>query len=199
MSFNILEKNIFLEKNGVMLTPLSLDHTEALAEICKKGEFGKINTISTPDFMKMNVYVENALQQKQQGIRYPFVVIDSNSKKIIGTTSYHDIIFAAKRLEIGYTWYAIEYQRTHVNTTCKYLLLNYAFEVLKANTVGFRTDVLNFKSQKAIERLGIHKDGIFRGNAIRKDGTIQDMFIYSVILREWQVLEKKIIYLLSKY
>lgn len=199
MSFDLLKQNIVLSKNNVKLVPLTFEHLDELTEICKSGDFGKIRTTSTPNFTEVNLYIEKALIQKEKGVRYPFAVLESSSNKLIGTTSYHDIIHTAKRLEIGNTWYKSEFQRTHVNTTCKYLLFNYAFEILKANTVGLRADVFNFKSQRAIERLGIQKDGVIRGNAIRKDGTIRDTVMYSVVAGEWGNIKAHLQYLLDSY
>jgi RimJ/RimL family protein N-acetyltransferase len=103
----------------------------------------------------------------------------------VGSTSYHDIVPAVRRLEIGYTWYARRAQRTHVNTACKLLLLTHAFETLEANVVGWRTDNFNFASQRAIERLGAKKDGVIRGHALRRDGTIRDTVMYSLHVGEW--------------
>ncbi|MGN5724978.1 GNAT family N-acetyltransferase [Acinetobacter calcoaceticus] len=199
MSFDLLKQNIVLNKNNVALASLTFEHLEELTEICKSGNFGKIRTTSTPHFTEVNLYIEKALNQKEKGIRYPFAVLENSSQKLIGTTSYHDILYTAKRLEIGNTWYKPEFQRTHVNTTCKYLLFNYAFEILKANTVGLRADIFNFKSQKAIERLGIQKDGVIRGNAVRKDGTIRDTVMYSVVAGEWENIKAHLEYLLDSY
>lgn len=103
-----------------------------------------------------------------------------------------------RRLEIGYTWYAKSFQRTHVNTNCKYLLLEYAFEKLQANTVVLRTDIFNFKSQRAIERLGAKKDGILRGHILRQDGTLRDTIIYIIISSEWTNVKVHISALLNK-
>lgn len=199
MSFDLLKQDIVLNKNNVTLVPLTFEHLEELTELCKSGDFGKIRTTSTPHFTEVNLYIEKALSQKEKGVRYPFAVLESSSKKLIGTTSYHDILHTAKRLEIGNTWYKTEFQRTHVNTTCKYLLFTYAFESLKASTVGLRADIFNFKSQRSIERLGIHKDGVIRGNAIRKDGTIRDTVMYSVIAGEWENIKAHLKYLLESY
>ena len=118
-----------------------------------------------------------------------FVVIDETTGKAIGTTSYHDILTAPKRLEIGYTWYAQSYWRSHVNTACKLMLMGYAFETLGYQTVGWRTDILNTRSQQAIERLGAKKDGIIRGNRLNKDGNISDTVMYSVIASEWPTVK----------
>lgn len=185
MSFENLKQPIYLSYERVSLVPLSLTHTDALSEIAQRGNFGRLRVTSTPDASQTEHYIEQALLQKNLGQRYPFAVLDTQTGKLLGTTSYHDILFDVQRLEIGYTWYDIEVQKNHVNTLCKYLLFKYAFETLQANTVGLRTDIFNFKSQKAIERLGVRQDGIIRGNALRKDGTIRDTVMYSVIAGEW--------------
>ena len=185
MQSNLFLENIELALNNICLVPLSYEHEEGLAEVLKDGELWNLRITSTPHFSEVRSYIETALMQKEQGSRYPFAVLEENTGKILGTTSYHDILENVRRYEIGYTWYAQSVQRTHVNTTCKLLLLEYAFEQLNANTVGLRTDQFNFKSQRAIERLGAKKDGIIRGDALRKDGTIRDTVMYSIVKGEW--------------
>lgn len=185
MQSNLFLENIELALNNICLVPLSYEHEEGLAEVLKDGELWNLRITSTPHFSEVRSYIETALMQKEQGSRYPFAVLEENTGKILGTTSYHDILENVRRYEIGYTWYAQSVQRTHVNTTCKLLLLEYAFEQLNAKTVGLRTDQFNFKSQRAIERLGAKKDGIIRGEAIRKDGTIRDTVMYSIVKGEW--------------
>ena len=185
MQSNLFLENIELALNNICLVPLSYEHEEGLAEVLKDGELWNLRITSTPHFSEVQSYIETALMQKEQGSRYPFAVLEENTGKILGTTSYHDILENVRRYEIGYTWYAQSVQRTHVNTTCKLLLLEYAFEQLNAKTVGLRTDQFNFKSQRAIERLGAKKDGIIRGDALRKDGTIRDTVMYSIVKGEW--------------
>jgi RimJ/RimL family protein N-acetyltransferase len=104
---------------------------------------------------------------------------------IVGTTRYHDIVAAIDRVEIGWTWYAKSWQRSHVNTACKLLLFTHAFESLGCKVVGLRTDNFNFASQRAIERLGARKDGVLRHHFARRDGSIRDSVMYSVIASEW--------------
>ncbi len=185
MQSNLFLENIELALNNICLVPLSYEHDQGLAEVVKDGELWNLRITSTPHFSEVQSYIETALMQKEQGSRYPFAVLEENTGKILGTTSYHDILENVRRYEIGYTWYAQSVQRTHVNTTCKLLLLEYAFEQLNAKTVGLRTDQFNFKSQRAIERLGAKKDGIIRGDALRKDGTIRDTVMYSIVKGEW--------------
>lgn len=171
-----------LSSNGITLKPLMLSHATDLVEACKDGELWKINETSVPEPDKVIDYINAADSMSD---RQAFVVIDESSGKVIGTTSFHDILPISKRLEIGYTWYAKSYWRTHVNTTCKLMLLTYIFETLKYQTVGWRTDIDNHRSQQAIERLGAKKDGVIRGNRIRRDGIISDTVMYSVVSSEW--------------
>jgi RimJ/RimL family protein N-acetyltransferase len=126
-------------------------------------------------------------------------VIEDATDDVLGSTSYHDILPAVKRLEIGYTWYARRAQRTHVNTACKLLLLAHAFDTLGCNVVGWRTDNFNFASQRAIERLGAKRDGVLRGHALRRDGTIRDTVMYSLHRGEWPEVQAQLRYLLSRY
>jgi len=112
-------------------------------------------------------------------------VRELGSNKIVGSTRYHDVIKAASRVEIGYTWYAKSWQKSHVNTACKLLLLAHAFDALGCKVVGLRTDNFNFNSQRAIEALGAKKDGVLRHHWPRRDGTIRDTVMYSIVLAEW--------------
>lgn len=188
-----------LELNGIRLEPLTLAHEKGLQEACKDGELWKIRVTSTPHYTEVKDYIKNALAQQARGERFAFAVVNTKTNEVLGTTGYHDILVAPKRLEVGYTWYAKKAQRTYVNTTCKLLLLTHAFETLKANVVGFRADQFNFASQKAIERLGATKDGVIRGNLVRKDGTIRDAVIYSIVQGNWQNVKAHIQDLLTRY
>ncbi|CAI3937947.1 GNAT family N-acetyltransferase [Commensalibacter communis] len=189
--------SVRLEKDNIHLEPLSLAHQEGLQQACKDGELWKLRVTSTPHYSEVNSYIHTALQAREIGKRFAFAVIDDQNNRVIGTTSYHDILPAVQRLEIGYTWYAKSVQRTSVNTICKLLLLEYAFETLQARTVGWRTDIFNLKSQRAIERLGAKKDGVVRGDALRKDGTIRDTVMYSVVAGEWLNIKAHLIGLLD--
>jgi RimJ/RimL family protein N-acetyltransferase len=171
-----------LSSNGIILKPLMLTHANDLVQACQDGELWKINVTSIPEPDKVIDYINTAASTPD---RKAFVVIDASTGKAIGSTSFHDILPFAKRLEIGYTWYAKSYWRTHVNTTCKLMLLTYIFETLEYQTVGWRTDIGNYRSQQAIERLGAKKDGVIRGNRVRRDGVISDTVMYSLIKSEW--------------
>ncbi|MCD0189427.1 GNAT family N-acetyltransferase [Acinetobacter sp. PW68] len=192
--------HVFLNKNNIRLIPLSFEHESGLMEACKDGQLWKLRVTSTPHYSEVHHYIETALIQKNRKVHVIHLLSSKKSSgKILGTTSYHDVLLNVKRLEIGYTWYAKSVQRTHVNTTCKLLLLQFAFEQLNTETVGLRTDIFNIKSQRAIERLGAKKDGIIRGHALRKDGTTRDTVMYSIIKSEWTNIKAHLIDLLDNY
>lgn len=176
---------VVLAANGVRLEPLSLEHEEGLRHAAEDGQLWNLRVTSVPEPQNTRAYIEMALRMRAAGNRFAFVVQDEASGKVLGSTSYHDILAEVRRVEIGYTWYAKSVQRSHVNTSCKLLLLTHAFEVLGANVVGWRTDILNHASQNAIERLGAQKDGVLRGHALRRDGTIRDTVMYSMLHSEW--------------
>ncbi|WP_105244251.1 MULTISPECIES: GNAT family N-acetyltransferase [unclassified Psychrobacter] len=182
-------ERVTLSSNGIILEPLTLNHTADLVEACQDGELWKINVTSVPEPDKVIDYINVADSMTD---RQAFAVIDERTGKAIGSTSFHDILPTTKRLEIGYTWYAKSYWRTHVNTTCKLMLLTYVFETLQYQTVGWRTDIDNHRSQQAIERLGAKKDGVIRGNRVRRDGVISDTVMYSMIYSEWADIKSKL-------
>jgi N-acetyltransferase len=174
-----------LEGHGVRLEPLSAEHEKGLAEAAKDGKLWELWFTSVPEPEKTRAYIDTALQGQRDGHMLPWVVRDAKSGDILGSTRYHDIIPGADRVEIGYTWYAQRCQRTHVNTASKTLLFTYAFETLECKVVGLRTDNFNFRSQRAIEALGARKDGVIRHHWPRRDGSIRDTVMYSVLATEW--------------
>ena len=189
---------VTLSARGVSLVPLTLDHEAGLRAAAADGELWNIRVTSVPEPEAMRAYIESALAMHEAGNRFAFAVMDASSGKVLGCTSYHDIVPAVKRVEIGWTWYGKSSQRTHVNTTCKLLMLSHAFETLGCHVVGWRTDNFNFVSQAAIERLGARKDGVIRGHALRRDGTIRDTVMYSLRSGEWPEVKAQLLYLLDK-
>jgi N-acetyltransferase len=181
-----VDPGVILEGRGVRLEPMRRDHEEALRAAAADGELWKLHFTSVPEPDGTQAYIETALADRAKGIRVPWVVWELTSGKVIGSTSYHDIIPAARRVEIGYTWYSRSWQRTHVNSACKLRLLEHAFDTLGCSVVGWRTDILNSRSQAAIERLGAKKDGVVRRQAQRRDGTLRDTVMYSVTDDEWR-------------
>ena len=176
---------VTLASEHLRLEPLGLEHVEGLKRAAADGELWTIRVTSVPDPDDTRGYIERALQAFGEGHRLAFAVLDARSGEVIGSSSYHDIVPAVERLEIGYTWYARSRQRTRVNASAKLLLMTHAFETLGARLVGWRTDNFNFASQRAIERLGARKDGILRHHAVRRDGTIRDTVMYSMTAGEW--------------
>ncbi len=188
---------VVLRDRGLRLEPLALTHEAGLAAAAADGELWRIRVTSVPEPESTRAYIEAALQGREQGTRFAFAVIDEASERVLGSTSYHDILDAVQRVEIGYTWYAKSVQRTHVNTTCKLLMMGHAFDTLRCRVVGWRTDNFNFASQRAIERLGARKDGVIRGHAARRDGTIRDTVMYSMTAGEWPEARAQLLYLLQ--
>ncbi len=181
-----VDPTVTLEGRGVRLEPLRLEHETALKAAAADGELWKLHFTSVPEPENTRAYIESALADCAKAIRVPWAVRELGGGRIIGSTSYHDIIPATRRVEIGYTWYGGSWQRTHVNTACKLLLMEHAFDTLGCSVVGWRTDNLNVRSQAAIERLGAKKDGVIRRQALRRDGTFRDTVMYSVIDTEWR-------------
>jgi len=176
---------IVLEARGIRLEPLSSEHHEALATAAADGRLWEYWFIAVPPPEGMRTYVADALEGQRAGDMLPWVVRDLSSGAIVGSTRYHDIVPAIDRVEIGHTWYGQSRQRTHVNTTCKLLLLGHAFDTLGCKVVGLRTDNFNFRSQRAIEALGAKRDGVIRHYGIRRDGSARDVVMYSILASEW--------------
>ncbi len=189
---------VTLEDRGIKLVPLSLDHEDGLRAAAADGELWNIRVTSVPEPDQTRQYIEDALSMREAGNRFAFAITDAASGTVLGSSSYHDILPAVKRVEIGYTWYARRCQRTHVNTTCKLLLMTHAFNTLGCHVVGWRTDNFNHASQNAIERLGARKDGVIRGHALRRDGSIRDTVMYSLRSGEWPEVRAQLLYLRDK-
>ena len=189
---------VTLAARGVKLVPLGLEHEAGLRAAAADGELWTLRITSVPEPEYTRKYIDDALSMREAGNRFAFAVTDEATGRVLGSSSYHDIVPAVKRVEIGYTWYGKSSQRSHVNTTCKLLLLTHAFETLGCHVVGWRTDNFNFASQAAIERLGAKKDGVIRGHALRRDGTIRDTVMYSLRSGEWPEVRAHLLYLLDK-
>jgi RimJ/RimL family protein N-acetyltransferase len=179
-----------LEGFRVRLEPLLPEHEEGLRAAASDGRLWELWYTSVPEPGHVGSYIATALSGQKQGHMLPWAVRDLDSGAIVGTTRYHDILAEIDRVEIGYTWYARRWQRTHVNTTCKLLLFEHAFENLGCQVVGLRTDNFNFASQRAIEALGAKKDGVLRHQHPRRDGTVRDTVVYSVLAREWPDIKR---------
>jgi RimJ/RimL family protein N-acetyltransferase len=174
-----------LEGHGVRLEPLAEEHEAALRAAATDGALWQLWYTSVPEPDNVAAYIATALEGQHAGHMLPWIVRELASGAVAGSTRFHDIVPAVDRVEIGYTWYAQRWQRTHVNTACKLLLFAHAFERVGCQVVGLRTDNFNFASQRAIERLGARKDGVIRHHQARRDGTVRDSVMYSVLAAEW--------------
>jgi len=189
---------VVLERDPVRLVPLGLEHEEGLKAAAADGELWHLRVTSVPEPEATRAYIETALQQRREGQRLAFAVLDAATGAVIGSSSFHDIVPAVERLEIGYTWYAKSRQRSAVNTSCKLLMMQHAFETLGAQLVGWRTDNFNFASQRAIERLGARKDGVLRHHARRRDGSVRDTVMYSLAAGEWPEVKAQLLWQLAR-
>ena len=187
-----------LEGHGVRLEPLSEAHEKDLDAAAQDGRLWELFFTSVPAPGETRAYIDAALKGQKDGHMLPWVVRELKGNTIVGSTRYHDILAAADRVEIGYTWYAQRCQRTHVNTACKLLLFGYGFEKLNCGVIGLRTDNFNFRSQRAIEALGAKKDGVIRHHAPRRDGTIRDTVLYSVLATEWPDVKRHLQFRLKR-
>ena len=188
-----------LAGHGIRLEPLTLEHEADLSAAAADGELWNLWFTSVPRPEETKTYIETALAGYQAGHMLPWAVRELSTGKIVGSTRYHDVVANIDRVEIGYTWYAKSWQKSHVNTVCKLLLLAHAFDTLGCKVVGLRTDNFNFNSQKAIEGLGAKKDGILRHHAIRRDGSVRDSVMYSILSTEWASVKQHLRFRLSRH
>jgi RimJ/RimL family protein N-acetyltransferase len=189
---------IELEGHGVRLEPMTATHADGLRGAASDGNLWELWFTAVPEPDNVDAYIAAALDGQKAGHMWPWVVREQASGRIVGSTRYHDIVPAVDRVEIGYTWYARSWQRTHVNTACKLLLFQHAFETVGCAVVGLRTDNFNFASQRAIERLGAKKDGVIRHHQARRDGSVRDSVMYSVLKQEWPDVKRHLLLRLSR-
>ncbi len=175
------------------------EHANALALAASDGELWTLWYTSVPMPEEAPQYIASALEGMQSGHMLPWVVRQLASDSIIGTTRYHDIVPSAHRVEIGYTWYSARMQRTHVNPACKLLLLRHAFDTLGCGVVGLKTDHFNMRSQRAIEALGAQRDGVIRQHHARRDGSVRDSVVYSIVRAEWPDVSRALLARLEQH
>jgi RimJ/RimL family protein N-acetyltransferase len=190
---------VTLEGHGVRLEPLTAEHADGLAAAAADGRLWELWYTSVPEPERTAAYVAEALEGQRAGHMLPWAVRDLATDTIAGTTRYHDIVPVIDRVEIGWTWYAKRWQRTHVNTACKLLLLTHAFDALGCRVVGLRTDNFNFASQRAIAALGAHRDGVIRHHHPRRDGSVRDSVMFSILASEWRDVKKHLTLRLARH
>ncbi|MDB4906755.1 MAG: GCN5-related N-acetyltransferase [Gemmatimonadetes bacterium] len=188
-----------LEGYGVRLEPLTAAHVDALIAAASDGKLWELWFTSVPSAEEAAGYVKTALDGQAAGTFLPWAVRDLATDTIVGSTRYHDIVPAADRVEIGYTWYSASRQKSHVNTACKLLLLGHAFDTAGCKVVGLRTDNFNFASQNAIAALGAKKDGVIRHHSPRRDGSVRDTVLFSILAEEWPDVKKHLLHRIAKH
>ncbi len=190
---------VTLEGYGIRLEPLVNEHRDGLAAATADGKLWELWFTAVPEPERVQTYIDDALAGLAAGHMLPWAVREVTSGTIVGSTRYHDIVAEIDRVEVGYTWYAKRWQRSHVNTACKLLLFSHAFDTLGCKVVGLRTDNFNFASQRAIEALGAKKDGILRHHRARGDGTVRDSVMYSILAQEWPDVKRHLEFRLRRH
>lgn len=190
---------VTLEGDGIRLEPLAYEHRDGLATAAADGRLWELWFTVVPGPEQLQSYIADALAGQEQGHMLPWAIRELTSGTIIGSTRYHDIVAGIDRVEIGYTWYGRRWQRSHVNTTCKLLLLGHAFDTLGCKVVGLQTDNFNLASQRAIEALGARKDGVIRHHRARRDGTVRDTVMYSILATEWSDVKRHLEFRLKRH
>jgi RimJ/RimL family protein N-acetyltransferase len=176
---------------------LAQDHCEGLTEAVKDGELWKLWYTSIPRAEDMGKEIDRRLGLQAAGSMLPWTVFDADGR-IAGMTTYMNVDAPNRRVEIGSTWYATRVQRSALNTQCKLLLLDHAFEKLDCIAVEFRTHFFNHQSRRGIERLGAKLDGILRSHQIASNGTLRDTVVYSIIAAEWPTVKAHLTYQLNE-
>lgn len=187
-----LQESIELSGKRVKLLPMQLEHTAGLFEAGQNKEIWRYMPMKMESLRDMTRLVEEALAAKAKGTEYPFVIIDQESNRIVGSTRFLDISVPNRNLEIGWTWHTPEVWRTGVNTESKYLLLQYCFEQLQTVRVQIKADARNQRSLQAIERIGAVKEGTLRHNRYVHDGYLRDSVYFSILAEEWPAVKLRL-------
>jgi N-acetyltransferase len=194
----MLIEPVTLEGHLVRLEPLSLGHVPGLCEVGLDPDLWTITMALIRNDEEMKEYVATALKSQEAGTALPFATIDKQSGRIVGSTRFGNIDKVNRRVEIGWTWLGKEFQRTHVNTEAKYLMLKHAFEVWGCHRVEFKTDVINEKSRNALKRIGAKEEGILRRHQVTASGRVRDSIYYSIVDHEWLDVRKMLEEMLTK-
>jgi N-acetyltransferase len=176
----------------VALWPLEATHAEALYESGKDSALWHLSAMRVASLEDMRALVATFLADQSAGTALPFVIVERQGQRIIGSTQIHSIVRAYRQVEVGKTWLAADWWSTGINTACKYLLLAHCFETLQCLRVQFRVDGRNLRSQQALERIGAQWEGRLRHNAILPDGFVRDTVYYSILLEEWLACKDKL-------
>lgn len=186
MNSEILQSDIILENEKVLLVPFESKRNIELKEVIFDDEIWKFMGMYVRNNENFENYIKSTLKQKADGICYPFLIIDKATNRVAGSTRYGYLNHGSQKCEIGWTWYGKDFQGTGLNKACKYELLNFGFENIQFRRIQFSADLENLRSQKAIEKLGAVKEGVFRNNYVDSEGKSKDDVYFSIILEEWQ-------------
>lgn len=186
-----------LKGKTVTLLPLNDGHKSEMVEAASDGDLWELWFTGVPDKNSIESYIEFAALEQEAGRSLAFVVVENSTQKVIGSTRFCNADTVNQRVEIGYTWYAKSYQKTVVNTECKYLLLSHAFEELEAIAVEFRTHWHNHSSRNAIARLGAKQDGVLRNHQKSQDGSYRDTVVFSITNSEWLAAKNNLFFKLK--
>lgn len=182
----------------VSVVPLTKEHETDLADAAADGDLHKLWYTMIPEPEDVGLEIERRISLRKEGSMLPFAIIDKSNGRAVGMTTYMNIDAPNRRVEIGSTWYRKSVQRSPINTECKLLLLEHAFEKLECVCVEFRTHFINHQSRRAIERLGAKLDGILRSNMVMANGTIRDTAVYSIVAHEWPTVKANLKWQLDK-
>jgi N-acetyltransferase len=191
-------KPIVLKGYGLRLEPVNLVHAAGLREAACNNDLSNRQITPTPEPDQINALIETGLTGLATGRCIVWVIIEQSTNRTLGACKFQDILPAIDRVEIGNTWLRHSEQQRFINAACQLLMMQHAFEILGCKAVGWRTDIFDFASQTTIERLGAKRDGVLRHHTLRRDLTVCDMVIYSVLLSEWAKTKKNLLAQLSK-
>ena len=177
--------NLVLENNRVRLRPLEAGDFEALKAVAMDADLWTYTLTRADDVVSLAAYIRQAIEAREQGLRYPFAIIDRETGQLAGSTSYYNVVPADQRLSIGYTWVGTVFQRSGLNRACKHLLLSYAFDGLNYERVELETDARNHKSRTAMARMGATEEGTLRSHRPTQGHIRRDTVIFSIVRPEW--------------
>ena len=184
--------SIVLENSRVRLRPLELTDFEALKAVAMDADLWQYTLTRADDAVSLAAYLRQAAEAREQGLRYPFIIIDRETGELAGSTSYYSDTEPDQRLSIGYTWVGSRFQRSGLNRACKHLLLSYAFDTLNYERVELETDARNYKSRTAMARMGATEEGLLRSHRPTQGGIRRDTVIFSVIRSDWSGLRQSV-------
>lgn len=183
---------LVLQNERVCLRPLEATDFDALARIAFEPAIWRFTPSRIYHEEELQHYLHTALQARSSGQRYPFAILDKHTNQLAGSTSFANYSQKDARIEIGYTWLGLSFQRTGLNKACKFLLLKHAFEKMKVQRTELKTDLLNQQSRRAMLGIGATEEGVLRSHTAMHDGRRRDTIYYSILLHEWPGIKKRV-------